>query len=143
MVDFSEKEPGFSLGTPLPVASEASQKLLKLKSMERDLEIKDIKGQEIEVVSVDKILSEVDSTISTLEAQVFGIVESKANAQARMHEIDARKKQIKPFLSLPLPLELYSGYQSLSVFTGYMKSDPTKTVQESLSQYESLSGQGC
>ena len=56
--------------------------------MERDLEIQDINGKEIEIVSVDKILSEVDNTMSTLEAQVFGIVESKANAQARMHEID-------------------------------------------------------
>ena len=141
LMDFSAEEPGFSLGTPLPIASEASQKLLKLRAMERDLDIQEIKGKEIEIVSVEKILSEVDNTISTLEAQVFGIVESKANALARMHEIDARKKQLKPFLSIPISLELYSGYKNLSVLSGYVRMDPTKLIQESLSQYEISTGE--
>ena len=136
LVDFSADEHGFSLGSPLPAASEASQKLLKLRSMERDLEIKEVKGKEIEVVSVEKITTEVDGLISGLEAQIFGIVETKANAQARMHEIEARKKQLEPFMSIPLPLELYSNYQSLSVISGYIKSDPTEAIQKSLSQYE-------
>ena len=141
LVDFSAEEPGFSLGAPLSVASEASQKLLKLRAMERDLDIQQVNGKEIEIVSVDKILSEVDNTISTLEAQVFGIVETKASAQARMHEIDSRKKQLKPFLSMPLSLELYSGYKSLTVLSGYVRMDPTKLVQESLSQYELSTGE--
>ncbi len=39
-MDFTEEE-GFSLGAPFPVASEASQKLLKLRSLEKDLEMEE------------------------------------------------------------------------------------------------------
>jgi V/A-type H+-transporting ATPase subunit I len=136
LVDFSADEPGFSLGSPLPAASDASQKLLKLRSMERDLEIKEVKGKEIEVVPVEKIVSDVDGLITGLDAQIFGVIETKANAQARMHDIESRKKQLEPFMSIPLPLELYSNYQSLSVISGFIKSDPTEAIQKALGQYE-------
>ena len=136
LVDFSADEPGFSLGSPLPEASEASQKLLKLRAMERDLEIKPVKGKEIEIVPVEKIVSELDGIINGLDAQIFGVIETKANAQARMHDIEARKKQLEPFMSIPLPLELYSNYQSLAVISGFVKNDPSEAIQKALGQYE-------
>jgi len=51
-------------------------------------------------------VSELDGIINGLDAQIFGVIETKANAQARMHDIEARKKQLEPFMSIPLPLEL-------------------------------------
>jgi V/A-type H+-transporting ATPase subunit I len=136
LVDFSADEPGFTLGSPLPIASDASQKLLKLRSMERDLEIKDIKGMEIEVIPIEKINSDVDETISGLEAEIVGVVETKGNSQARLHEIEQKKKQLEPFMTVPLPLELYSGYENLSVFTGHVKLDPTAALTQAVKQFE-------
>jgi V/A-type H+-transporting ATPase subunit I len=136
LVDFSAEEPGFTLGSPLPIASSASQKLLKLRSMERDLDIKEVKGMEIEVIPIDKINSEVDETISGLEAEIVGVVDTKGNSQARMHEIEQKKKQLEPFMTVPLPLELYSGYENLAVFTGYVKLDPTAALTQSVKQFE-------
>ena len=136
LVDFSADEPGFTLGSPLPIASDASQKLLKLRSMERDLEIKEIKGMEIEVIPIGKINSDVDETIHGLEAEIVGVVETKGNSQARMHEIEQKKKQLEPFMTVPLPLELYTGYESLSVFTGYVKLDPSAALAQAVKQFE-------
>ena len=136
LVDFSAEEPGFALGSPLSTASDASQKLLKLRSMERDLDIKEVKGMKIEVIPIEKINSEVDETIRTLEAEIVGVVETKGNSQARMHEIEQKKKQLEPFMTVPLPLELYSGYDSLTVFTGYVKMDPTAALTQAVKQFE-------
>ncbi|HEY3421133.1 MAG TPA: V-type ATP synthase subunit I [Methanomassiliicoccales archaeon] len=136
LVDFSAEEPGFSLGSPLPIASDASQKLLKLRSMERDLDIKEVKGMEIEVIPIGKINSEVDETINGLEAEIVGVVETKSNSQARMHEIEQKKKQLEPFMTVPLPLELYTGYESLTVFTGYVKMDPAAALTQAVKQFE-------
>ncbi len=136
LVDFSADEPGFSLGSPLSTASDASQKLLKLRSMERDLDIKEVKGMEIEVIPIGKINSEVDETINGLEAEIVGVVETKVKAQARLHEIEQKKKQLEPFMSLPLPIELYSGYENLTVFLGQIKQDPTAGLTQAVKQFE-------
>jgi len=47
LIDFSAEEEGFSLGAPLPESSAASQKLLKLRSLEKDmgLDDMDVRGQ--------------------------------------------------------------------------------------------------
>jgi V/A-type H+-transporting ATPase subunit I len=136
LVDFSAEEPGFTLGSPLPIASDASHKLLKLRSMEKDLDIKEVKGMEIEVIPIEKINSEVDETINGLEAEIVGVVETKGNSQARMHEIEQKKKQLEPFMTVPLPLELYSGYENLTVYTGYVKLDPTAALTQAVKQFE-------
>jgi V/A-type H+-transporting ATPase subunit I len=90
----------------------------------------------IEVIPIEKINSEVDETIRTLEAEIVGVVETKGNSQARMHEIEQKKKQLEPFMTVPLPLELYSGYDSLTVFTGYVKMDPTAALTQAVKQFE-------
>ncbi len=142
LVDFSAEEPGFTLGSPLPIASDASQKLLKLRSMERDLDIKEVKGMKVEVIPIDKINSEVDATLSGLEAEIVGVVETRGNSQARMHEIEQKKKLLEPFMTVPLPLELYSGYENLAVFTGYVKLDPTAALTQSVKRIRDLQIQG-
>ncbi len=130
VVDFSPEEEGFTLGSPLPAASDASHKLLKLRSVEKDLEVDEAKYKE--KIPVKKVESTLATSIADIESEIMGVVSSKNAKQARLSEVEGRKKALEPFSSLPLDLEMYTGYQSLETFTGFVRSDPEKALQEAL-----------
>ncbi len=133
-IDFSSEEEGFDLGTPLPVASEASQRLLKLRSAEKELEVVDkILSEKI---LLSRIEDEIDDTLITLDVEITGAVESRSRIQNRIHELEAARQALEPFTALPLGIDLYKGYESIAVFTGIVRSDPTYSLNEALDQYE-------
>jgi V/A-type H+-transporting ATPase subunit I len=133
-IDFSADEEGFTLGSPLPAASEVSQKLLKLRAAEKDLEIE---GKTVkEKVLVSRIYAELDQAIGAIETDLAKAVEVKNNLQGRVHELENQKKLVEPFEALPLTLDLYRGYQRLTVFTGMVRNDPEAQLSQSLKNYE-------
>ncbi len=133
-IDFSEEE-GLSLGSPFPSASEASQKLLKLRAIEKDLEI-----EEPPFVAGAIPLAEVDSklapTLEFLENEVSGVVETKNQTQQRISALEAEKRLLTPLVTVPLDLELYSGYESLAVFTGTVRTDPEPALRSAVKSFE-------
>lgn len=133
-IDFSAEEEGFSLGAPLPGASEVSQKLLKLRSMEKDLEV--VEKPAGEQMQVARIESEFDEAIIGLEAEIIGAVESKSSIQNRMSELQNSKKMLEPFLQLTLDIDLYSGYSNIDVFIGIVRNDPSEFLRAALDHYE-------
>lgn len=133
LIDFSAEE-GFTLGSPLPVASEASRKLLKLRAFEKDLDIKEPKVPD--PIPVSRIESELDLVIGSLEQEMSDVVGSKTKIQQRLSDLEQHKRDLQPFASLPLDLEMYRGYKRLVVFTGHVRSDPEGLLRESLDQFE-------
>lgn len=134
LIDFSAEEEGFSLGAPLPESSEASQKLLKLRSLEKDMDLDDmeVKGQ-MDPVDIEKDLA---STIAGLEAEITGATESKNHISVRINELEAEKAILQNFQALPLNLELYRDYDSLNVFTGRVHGDPSAALKAASPQSE-------
>jgi V/A-type H+-transporting ATPase subunit I len=132
-IDFSSEEEGFSLGSPLPVASEASQRLLKLRSAEKELEVVD--KTLAEKILLSKIEDDIDDVLITLDAEISGSVESKAGIQNRIHELEAAKQALGPFTALPLDIDLYKGYESIAVLTGTARDDPSQSLK-TLDRYE-------
>jgi V/A-type H+-transporting ATPase subunit I len=133
-IDFSSEEAGFNLGSPLPVASEASQKLLKLRAVEKDLEVvaKPLKDK-VETSRIDK---EIDDAIISLEAEISSAVETRNQIQGRMHEQENQRKLLEPFTSLPVDLDLYRGYESIAVFAGMVRTDPEALINEAVHEFE-------
>lgn len=129
VVDFSEEE-GFTLGTPLPSASDASHKLLKLRSIGKDLEL-DEHGHH-ERMSVKQVEETLDKTLSDIESEIAMVVESKNAKQTRLTEAETYLKSLEAFKGIPLDLEMYRGYKNLEVFTGQVKTDPEPGVREVL-----------
>lgn len=129
LVDFSPEE-GFSIGAPLPEASEASSKLLKLRSVQKDLEVEETK--EAEAIAVSKIKGTLSEAINDIEMEIRAVVESKNAKQIRLSEADAKLKALQPFKGIPLDLEMYRGYGSLDVFTGTISSNPEPALREAL-----------
>jgi V/A-type H+-transporting ATPase subunit I len=130
VVDFSPDEEGFTLGSPLPAASDASHKLLKLRSMEKDLEVDETKFKE--KVPVSKIVPTIDSSIEEIETEMQGTIASKAAKQTRLSEAQSKKALLEPFRGIDLDLSLYRGYQNLDVIAGHVHSNPEAQLKEAL-----------
>ncbi|MFA5314169.1 MAG: V-type ATP synthase subunit I, partial [Methanomassiliicoccales archaeon] len=128
VIDFSAEEQGFSLGSPLPESSDASKKLLKLRALEKDLELPNTPMKE--AVPVAKVRSELDSSMAELDTELGSVVEMRSKAQSRLSEIQTEKRSLEPFFGIDVPLELYKGYSTIGVSTGYVRSNPTADVSK-------------
>ena len=130
VVDFSPDEEGFTLGSPLPEASDASRMLLKLRSMEKDLKVDEAKfGNK---VPISKIAPTIDTTIEQIEAEMHGTIASKSAMQARLSEAQSKLSLLQPFRSIDLDLSMYKGYGSLDVIAGHIHSNPEAQLMEAL-----------
>lgn len=140
VIDFpSDGEEGFTLGSPLSAASDASLKLLKLRSMEKDLEIDGRTYKE--KISVKQIEDTLQSTMDEIEKQISGIIESKNSMQTRLSELNGRITLLDPFKKVDLDLGLYRGYSSLGVIAGYSQIDPETALKDALqNEYELFKG---
>jgi len=138
VVDFTSEEEDMNLGAPLKQASSASQKLLKLRAVQKDLEIEE--DEVAEKVAVSRIQRELDEALTALEMETRGVADSKSRIQHRISELDARKKELEPFLTLPLDMEFYRGYENVTVFVGFVKEDPEGVLRESLENFELFKG---
>lgn len=130
VVDFSPDEEGFTLGSPLPAASDASRILLKLRSMEKDLEVDEAKFKE--KVPISKIAPALDATIGQIEAEMQGTIASKSAKQARLSEAQSKLSLLQPFRTIDLDLSMYKGYASLDVIAGHIHSNPEAQLSEAL-----------
>lgn len=133
-IDFSSEEEGFSLGAPLPIASEASAKLLKLRALEKDMEVET--GAEGVAVQVAQIEKDLDSAMVTLNQELSAAAGEKNSLISKVHDLENLSKQLEPFASLPLDLEMYRGYKNLAVFTGPVKTNPQEEIASALKNYE-------
>ena len=134
LIDFSAEEEGFSLGAPLPESSEASQRLLKLRSLEKDMGVDaaEVRGR-MDVAQIEKDLA---ATIAELEVEITSVTESRNKLAGRINELEAERAVLKGFLGIPLDMEMYSGYESLRVLTGKVRGDPSVAVRAAAPQSE-------
>ena len=139
-IDFLGEEEGFTIGAPFPDASDASQKLLKLRSIEKELDIVDAKVESR--LSVEQIRKDIDETIIFLEAEISGAVESKNRINERIQELEVEKRGLEPLLSIPLDLEFYSDYTNITVFTGTVRTDPESALKKSVDRVEVFKAAG-
>jgi V/A-type H+-transporting ATPase subunit I len=141
VIDFETGEEGFTLGAPLPEASDASRKLLKLRSAEKDLEID--ADSYSGAVPVSQVRSELDVSIAKLDDEVMVALESRNAKQLRLSEAQSRLAQLEPYRSIPLDVEMYRGYDNLEVLAGNVRSDPEPALEKALGgQYEMFAAKG-
>jgi len=134
LIDFTNPGEDFKLGQPLPSASDASQKLLKLRSMIRALELEGHKPEA--KLPTDEIESKLQQALVTLDLNTAAKVETKQKIVALIRERESEIRALEPFQTLEIPVEEFEGYESISVFSGTTKVDPTESAQERLKGYE-------
>lgn len=122
LIDFNKPDEEFRLGEPLPKASDASQKLLKLRSMMRSLELEGHRPER--KLHVSEITSKLEQALVTLDLNTSSKVEARQKIQALIREKEGEAKLLEPFAGFPLKVEDYDGYENISCFAGFCKTDP-------------------
>lgn len=131
--DFNDDNSGLRIGRPFENVDDVSKKLIKIRSIASLLGIKDAESKKQDNTAV---LSSLDDTLNKLDAELDVKTEQKSKLEAELKDIDSLKKELLPFANISLDLDLYRGYEHLSVFTGYVKEDIEAAVSKITSSYE-------
>ncbi|MDR1405061.1 MAG: V-type ATP synthase subunit I [Candidatus Methanoplasma sp.] len=135
-VDHVSGADGMSVGTPLPANSKASERLLKVRAMKKELGVTET--TETAKVAVDEIKNKIASgSVESTETEVLKVLDVKNDLKQRIAELNIRKKNLEFLMAVPVDLELYSGYRSLAVIAGTVKEDPSEALK-SLADSESF-----
>lgn len=136
LIDFTEQDEEFKLGQPLARASGASQKLLKLRSMIRTLEIEGHKPKE--KIRVREINSRLEQAMITLDLNTSTKAEARQKIQSLIREKESEIRALEPVRAFGVPVEDYDGYESLSVFVGVCRQDPEAALSGKIAGLEML-----
>ena len=119
---------GVKIGTPLPGASEAASKLIMIRSIENTFGVKleDVVPQKM--VPVQQLRETIDTKLSAIVSEVEQIQAKKSTCEEAVRDLEQKINELKPFAAVPIPLEMYSGYQNIAVFTGRISKNPDLTV---------------
>ena len=126
--DFIEDDSFLTIGKPGEVASEASKKLVKLRSLTNFLGIKSTQSDKLQ--NEDAILNELDAKLEKLDSIVTELLDRKNVLGNELKNIDNSIFVLEPLSLLPLDLEFYRGYSSITVTTGYVLGEISEIEQE-------------
>lgn len=122
-----DADEGFSLGTPRPYSPKASERLLKVRAMEKELGI--TKHVKAEAVPEDEIKSQISSdSVEIVEKEILSVIDKRNDLNQRITELNATKKNLELLSDIPVDLELYSGYRSIFGVVGTVAEDPTSAL---------------
>ncbi len=118
---------GFALGTPRPYSPKASERLLKVRAMEKGLGI--THKMKTEAISEDEIKSQISSdSVEIVEAELTAVFDKRNDLNQRITELNATKKNLELLSDIPVDLEMYSGYRSIFSAVGTVAEDPTSQL---------------
>ncbi|MEE9592851.1 MAG: V-type ATPase 116kDa subunit family protein, partial [Thermoplasmata archaeon] len=118
VVSHTGEEEGFSLGKPLPQATEVSESLVKLRSIASILEV-----EPGPVPPGSATRPDAKQRILTLEVNIREEEESRKRMEEFLGEQRTIIAALEPFAALGLDLSYYSGYENLAVFVGRLGGD--------------------
>jgi len=131
--DFNEDGSDLKIGKPFESGSETSKKLVKIRSIASLLGVKDVA---VEKQSPASVCSQLDNCLDTLDEELEVLAEKKRLLEAELKDISSSRKELLPFTIIELDLDLYRGYESLAVFAGHVKGDPTPSISQVTSSYK-------
>lgn len=106
------------IGSPLPDAPKISELLLKIRSICASLAIvqKDFEPKKQEIMPYRKLMK----ICIDIEKQASAASEELKKINQEINDVNHTSESIRPLISLPLAFDDYRGYDSLSVFTGFV-----------------------
>ena len=131
LIDYTnDSDEGLTIGAPLSYSSKASERLLKIRAAEKDLNINSAKA-EFEPFTLDSIEAQISSgDVETVEKTVFAAIEKRNKIAQNITELEVKEADLTTLAKLPLKLEDYSGYESLAVFVGTIKDDASEELAQ-------------
>ena len=123
ITDFVDEDEDFKIGKPHESITKLSERAVSLRSLASYLSIKgkvDIPNKYPEGAIIDTI----DAKTEQLDVEVTQVTDKISEIDSKIKDINDKKRLLEPLKNFDLPLELYTGYQSLAVFVGTLKSSP-------------------
>src|SRR2546426_172794 len=136
IVDHREGEEGLEIGRPLPTASEASEILVKLRSIASVLQL-----EETPPVPTEEVASDLRQKILSLELNLSEEDAEKKKTQALLQDLNRKIDEVRPFAQLPLRLADYRGYDTLEAFVGKVAGEIVG-LESVTPDYEAFSARG-
>ncbi|MDR0888060.1 MAG: V-type ATP synthase subunit I [Candidatus Methanoplasma sp.] len=128
LIDHTTGADGLSIGTPLSHSSKASERLLKVRAIEKELGI--AKTTQTGSVPVDELQSQIDSeSVENIESEVLRTLDKRNDLNQRITVLNSNKKNLTILAKIPVDLELYSGYRTIASIAGSVEEDPTKALE--------------
>ncbi|MDF0590581.1 V-type ATP synthase subunit I [Candidatus Methanocrinis natronophilus] len=120
VVNYSGDDESFGMGKPVGKSSEYAEQLIKLRSIERYLEITDKMPDK--QFSTDQVISQMGGVLGSIGDEVIATAERISEIDNEVKIKQDQAKSLKPLAALPLNLELLYGYDSLAAFVGTVSS---------------------
>lgn len=120
--DFTQENDFVSIGKPAEVASEVSNKLIKLRSLSNFLGIKPKYTDNL--LDEESILTDFDARLDELDTAVSDLLDKRIVLDNESKSIETNIKDLLPLSMFPLSVEMYRDYSSLSVRAGYIQGNP-------------------
>ncbi len=138
IVDHHEGEDDLAIGKPLAAASDASEVLVKLRSISNLLQVTEEKSA---TEGADLVSGDLKDKILALELNISEEDASKKKIQALVGELNQKVDSVTPFAQFPLALDDYRGYENLEVFVGKVPREITD-LQAVAPDFESFEAPG-
>lgn len=129
LVDYiNGSDDGFLIGRPLKGSEEASERLLRIRATEKELGIKTGKAG-ADPFPVKDIRAQISAgKVDEIEKEVFAIADERNSLVQKVSDLETVHRNLSLLSRLPLDVEFYSGYDSIKVFVGTFKTDPTEAL---------------
>ncbi len=138
IIDHTTGDDGLSIGTTTEATSKASERLIKVRSMEKELGInKHTKTADIAVEDVQSRISAGD--VEGVEDEVLKTVDARNDLTQKITELNSKKNTFELLKRLnELTLDQYSGYKSLAVLVGTTTGDASSVSIEDAEIFSSF-----
>jgi V/A-type H+-transporting ATPase subunit I len=119
---------GFKIGTPLAGASEVSGDLVKIRAIQNAIAVHADDLEPVTKCPRKDLKLKIERELPILEKEVEELTVRRSKLDARVKELEQKIAEIKPFVNIPVDLDLYRGYSGFSVFAGYVAREVTLSV---------------
>ncbi len=140
IVDHQQGQEDLDIGKPLATAAEASEVLVKLRSIANVLQVGEPKGAAAGEAG-ETPPDDIRAKILALELNISEEDASRKKIQGLVADLTRQVEEITPFAQLPLSLDDYRGYESLEVFVGKVPKEITG-LETVTPEYESFEAPG-
>jgi V/A-type H+-transporting ATPase subunit I len=120
---------GFSIGASRPYTEKASERLLSLKAVEKELGIDPEKTEMDEPAAVRDVRVKISSNcVESITEEVFKVLDRKNSIVQKITEEKMKRDDLSQIAGIPVDLDLYRGYESVAVLAGSVGTDPTAAL---------------
>ncbi len=132
--DHVEGRDGLALGHPLKGASVASEMLIRLRAMIATLEIPEVTVDMRRPIT--SLMEELEAKFDHLEHEIETLGDNRNRLRAETRNIEQQMKNLEPYISLGLDLDVYRDYETLEVIVGNLTGDPWKVLRNAKIPFE-------